>query len=164
MIASREAHGQRVVFTGRRSRELLKLYYSAADALVTTPWYEPFGITPLEAMACGTPVIGSAVGGLQYSIEDGESGLLVPPHQPRQLGHRLAHFYANPRLAKRMSRSALRRVRALFTWERVARKLEAVYATVLEPDAISARTRVWTATPSAREVLVAGGVHGAALP
>ena len=51
-IAAEEGVDDRVSFTGRRGRELLKLYYSAADVFVTTPWYEPFGITPLEAMAC----------------------------------------------------------------------------------------------------------------
>src|SRR5690606_13183751 len=50
-----------LVFAGRRARDELKYYYGAADIFVTTPWYEPFGITPLEAMACGTPVVGSAV-------------------------------------------------------------------------------------------------------
>jgi glycosyltransferase involved in cell wall biosynthesis len=164
VIAAREAAGQRVIFTGRRSRELLKLYYAAADALVTTPWYEPFGITPLEAMACGTPVIGAAVGGLQYSIEDGENGFLVPPHQPRQLGNRLAHFYANPRLAKRMSRNALRRVHALFTWERVARKLEAVYATVVEPAASLPTARAWNAKGTAALEPAVAIAHGTALP
>ena len=138
-VAARHAEGQRVVFTGRRTRDLLKLYYAAADALVTTPWYEPFGITPLEAMACGTPVIGSAVGGLTYTIKDGESGLLVPPNDPQALGATLAHFYASPRLAKRMGRAALRRAHTRFTWERVARELETVYAQVTQP----AATEVW---------------------
>lgn len=130
-IAAAEAEGQRVIFTGRRSRELLKLYYAAADALVTTPWYEPFGITPLEAMACGTPVIAAAVGGLKYSVEDGETGLLVPPHAPQLLGHRLAEFYSRPHLIRRMRRNAVRRVNALFTWEKVARDIDAVYSAVL---------------------------------
>src|SRR3954471_3980448 len=58
-IAAEEGVEDRVHFTGRRTREFLKLYYSAADIFATTPWYEPFGITPLEAMACGTPVIGA---------------------------------------------------------------------------------------------------------
>src|SRR5690606_20184041 len=49
----------RVTFLGRKQRDVLKYYYSAADVFVTTPWYEPFGITPLESMACGTPVVGS---------------------------------------------------------------------------------------------------------
>ena len=80
-IAAGAGIEERVTFVGRRSRELLKLYYSAADVFVTTPWYEPFGITPLEAMACATPVIGARVGGVKYSVLDGETGYLVPPDQ-----------------------------------------------------------------------------------
>ena len=65
-IARDEKVAERVTFVGRRQRDVLKYYYSAADVFVSTPWYEPFGITPLEAMACGTPVIGSNVGGIKY--------------------------------------------------------------------------------------------------
>ena len=82
-----------MTFTGRRPRESLKLYYSAADVFVTTPWYEPFGITPLEAMACGTPVIGSSVGGIKYSVADGETGYLVPPRDPYALADKLGSLF-----------------------------------------------------------------------
>jgi glycosyltransferase involved in cell wall biosynthesis len=61
-----------VTFVGRKGREVLKYYYSAADAFVTTPWYEPFGITPIEAMACGTPVIGAAVGGIKFTVKESQ--------------------------------------------------------------------------------------------
>ena len=60
----------------------LAAYYAACDVFVTTPWYEPFGITPLEAMASARPVIGSAVGGIRYSVVDGVTGFLVPPRDP----------------------------------------------------------------------------------
>ncbi len=63
-IAQKEGVEDCITFVGRRQRNILKYYYSAADVFVSTPWYEPFGITPLEAMACGTPVIGSKVGGI----------------------------------------------------------------------------------------------------
>lgn len=82
----------RVTFVGRRDRDTLHLYYSAADVFVTTPWYEPFGITPVEAMACATPVIGSHVGGIRTTVEDGTTGYLVPPRDPaaqrRRVGRR----------------------------------------------------------------------------
>src|SRR5690606_31634372 len=61
-VARAESVSDRVIFTGRRDRDVLRYYYSAADVFVTLPWYEPFGITPLEAMACGVPVVGSRVG------------------------------------------------------------------------------------------------------
>ncbi|HEU4632919.1 MAG TPA: glycosyltransferase, partial [Flavisolibacter sp.] len=72
-----------VTFTGRRNRDVLKYFYSAADIFITTPWYEPFGITPLESMACGTPVIGADVGGIKFSVKDGETGYLIPPKDPQ---------------------------------------------------------------------------------
>lgn len=122
----------RVSFTGHRSRHELREYYSAADVFVTTPWYEPFGITPLEAMACGTPVVGSDVGGIRYSVRDGETGFLVPPHEPMALAHKLEHLHANPSLARAMGRAGIRRARSLFTWERVTRELVDVYRQVCE--------------------------------
>ncbi|MFN3403070.1 MAG: glycosyltransferase [Cytophagaceae bacterium] len=84
-IAEEENISDRVIFTGRKKREELKHYYNAADIFISTPWYEPFGITPLEAMACGTPVIGSNVGGIKYSVEHGRTGFLVPPDDPEIL-------------------------------------------------------------------------------
>ena len=81
-IAREENVESHVTFTGRKSRDILKYFYAASDIFITTPWYEPFGITPLEAMACGTPVIGSNVGGIKYSVIDGKTGFLVPPHDP----------------------------------------------------------------------------------
>src|SRR5581483_6432731 len=61
-------------FTGQRPTSTLRDYYSAGDVAVTTPWYEPFGLTPLEAMACGRPVVGSAVGGITFTVQDGVTG------------------------------------------------------------------------------------------
>lgn len=129
----------RVTFTGHRQRDQLRACYAAADVFVTTPWYEPFGITPLEAMACGTPVVGSAVGGIQYSVVDGVTGYLVPPHDPAALAERLAHLHDNPTLGRALGRAGVRRVRALFTWDRVSRELAEVYETVRAP-AVAAPT------------------------
>jgi glycosyltransferase involved in cell wall biosynthesis len=126
-IAATEGIAAQVVFTGRRSRELLKLYYSAADAFVTTPWYEPFGITPIEAMACGTPVIGSDVGGIKFTVVDGVTGFLVPPDDPSALATRLADLYADPKLGRLLGRKAARRARGLFTWAAIARSVVALY-------------------------------------
>jgi len=122
---------ERVTFAGHHGRDELARYYTACDVFVTTPWYEPFGITPLEAMASARPVIGSAVGGIQHSVVDGVTGFLVPPHEPRALAARLDQLRSDPALARAMGRAGARRVREHFTWERVAEDLEAVYATVL---------------------------------
>jgi glycosyltransferase involved in cell wall biosynthesis len=129
-VAAEAGVAERVTFTGRRSRELLKLYYSAADVFVTTPWYEPFGMTPVEAMACGTPVVGARVGGIQYSVLDGHTGYLVPPNDPAALADRLNEICCSRRLAERFSSVAVRRAYALFRWERVTRSLAGVYADV----------------------------------
>ncbi|WP_425462746.1 glycosyltransferase family 4 protein [Methylibium rhizosphaerae] len=112
-----------VQFVGRRQRHELGRYYAACDVFVTTPWYEPFGITPLEAMACATPVVGSAVGGIQYTVLHGVTGQLVPPHDPQALARCLAELHDNPALARAMGRAGLERVRSTFTWERVAEQL-----------------------------------------
>ncbi|HZP86519.1 MAG TPA: glycosyltransferase family 1 protein [Burkholderiales bacterium] len=120
-----------VVFAGRRSRDALRGLYCAADVFVTTPWYEPFGITPVEAMACGIPVIGSAVGGIKYSVVDGKTGFLVPPKDPQRLAERLAVLYRQPELAHAMGREGQRRARQLFTWRRVAGQVAELYESML---------------------------------
>jgi glycosyltransferase involved in cell wall biosynthesis len=106
------------------------MFYNAADVFVTTPWYEPFGITPLEAMACGTPVIGADVGGIRYSVVHGETGLLVPPKDPAALAGALAALKRDPGLSREMGTAGLERARAMFTWSGVARSLSQVYARV----------------------------------
>ena len=126
-IADEEQAADLVVFSGRRGREVLKYYYSAADIFVTTPWYEPFGITPVEAMACRTPVIGSNVGGIKFTVRDGETGYLIPPNDPDALAGRLAHVYNNPKLMGVLSRQAVRRANDLFTWQKITGALVAVY-------------------------------------
>ncbi|MGE3847076.1 MAG: glycosyltransferase [Gammaproteobacteria bacterium] len=129
-VAADAGVAARVRFLGRVEREVLNVYYSAADVFVTTPWYEPFGITPLEAMACGTPVIGTRVGGIQYTVRDGATGLLVPPEDPARLGVALAALYHDP--ARRRALGAAGRVRAAeFTWNHVVDALLRIYAEAL---------------------------------
>lgn len=119
-----------VSFTGAQPRSRLREYYSAADVFVTTPWYEPFGITPLEAMACATPVIGSAVGGILSTVLDHQTGFLVPPNDPRALAAQLARLQRDPVLAQRLGWTGLRRVHRHFTWDRVAMQVTSVYRSV----------------------------------
>ncbi len=126
-LASQCGIENRVTFTGHRQPEALRDYYVAADVFVSTPWYEPFGITPLEAMACGRPVIGSAVGGIQYSVVDEVTGYLVKPRDPTALAHRLELLHDNPALAQALGRAGARRVRERFTWEQVTASLIQVY-------------------------------------
>ncbi|MCR1765888.1 D-inositol 3-phosphate glycosyltransferase [Burkholderia glumae] len=117
-------------FLGRRGRADLRYFYSAADVFVTTPWYEPFGITPVEAMACATPVIGADVGGIRHSVADGVTGFLVPPRDPAALAARLAQLRADRALARRMGAAGLARARAEFTWRGVGDALARIYARV----------------------------------
>ncbi|HEV7576671.1 MAG TPA: glycosyltransferase family 1 protein [Caldimonas sp.] len=130
-LADKCGIADRVTFAGHRQRDELAAYYAACDVFVTTPWYEPFGITPLEAMASARPVVGSAVGGIQHSVVDGVTGFLVAPRDPAALADRLDHLQSDPALARAMGRAGARRVRANFTWSRVAEELEAVYECVL---------------------------------
>jgi len=94
---------------------------------VTTPGYEPFGITPLEAMACGVPVIGSAVGGIRSTVVDDVTGFLVPPRNATALARRLAQLMGDPALRAAMGGAGRTRALGHFTWTRVAQQLLGVY-------------------------------------
>lgn len=131
-LAERLGVADCITFVGSRNREALKYYYSAADVFVSTPWYEPFGITLLEAMACGAPVIGANVGGIKYSVVNGKTGFLVPPKQPEALADKLYAVLSNPMLARRFRQNGIRRVNAEFTWAKVAHSVSSLYERVLE--------------------------------
>lgn len=130
-IAAEEQVSDRVLFAGCRGRDDIKYYFSAADVFISTPWYEPFGITPVESMACGTPVIGARVGGIKYTILDGETGFLVPPNDPAAVGRRLAELHKDRKKHARLSQQAIKRVNEIFTWEKVANQLADFYEDVL---------------------------------
>lgn len=130
-IAAELGITERVQFVGKRQPDVLRDYYSAGDIIVTTPWYEPFGLTPLEGMACGRPVIGSAVGGITFTIQDGVTGLLVLPRDPVALAERLRFLLTQPELRAEMGRAARARVEREFTWATVAERTAALYQEVL---------------------------------
>jgi D-inositol-3-phosphate glycosyltransferase len=122
---------EHVRFIGKRQQDTLRYYYGAGDVAVTTPWYEPFGLTPLEGMACGRPVIGSAVGGITYTLLDGVTGYLVPPRDPQALATRLYQLLMQPELRVQMGQAARQHVEQSFTWPIVARRTAELYETVL---------------------------------
>jgi D-inositol-3-phosphate glycosyltransferase len=130
-LAEEVGVSDRVIFTGKRLRRDLRDYYCASNVAVTTPWYEPFGLTPLEAMACGCPVIGSRVGGIAFTVEDGATGYLVPPRDPVALAKRLEHVLTHPLQARRMGQAARRRVEEQFTWDRVGDRTASLYRRLL---------------------------------
>lgn len=120
-----------VRFMGSRQPSELCDYYSAADVIVTTPWYEPFGLTPLEAQACGRPVIGSAVGGITFTVQDGVTGYLVPPRDPEALAARLAMLFSRPDACERMGREARARVEREFSWRLVGQRTRRLYESLI---------------------------------
>lgn len=130
-IAIEEGVLDNVTFTGRKKRDVLKYYYGASDIFITTPWYEPFGITPLEAMACGTPVIGANVGGIKYTIVDGKTGYLIPPKNPAALAEKISWLITNDKLMAAMRTNGLKRVNKLFTWSKVAAMLDELYDNII---------------------------------
>lgn len=144
-VAREQGVERAVEFTGRRDRQELRHFYGASDVFVTTPWYEPFGITPVEAMACGRPVIGSDTGGIRYTVVDGETGFLVPPKDPVALAARLAVLANNAGLAQRMGTAGLRRASRLFTWERVGIELEHVFDAAIAEKYAPVAMPVWPA-------------------
>jgi len=129
-IARSEGVDEWVTFVGRRDRPLLHLYYQAADVFVTTPWYEPFGITPVEAMACARPVIGAAVGGIRTTVIDGVTGCLVPPRDPAAVAEKLEFLMRHTAVAEAMGRAGRKRAFSAFTWQGVARSLAGIYADI----------------------------------
>ncbi len=107
--------------------EVIQLY-SHAEAFVCPSVYEPFGLINLEAMACETAVVASAVGGILEVVEDGISGLLVPPGRPDDLANALRRLLDDPARRRAMGQAGRRRVEQQFSWASVAEQTERVYA------------------------------------
>jgi len=119
--------GDRVVFAGQVSRARMPALLRSADLLVHTTLYEPFGMVPLEAMACGTPVVAAAGGSHQDAIVDGTTGVLVRPGQPALLARRIRQLLASPMLLQGYGIAAADRARARYSWERIGRETLAAY-------------------------------------
>jgi glycosyltransferase involved in cell wall biosynthesis len=117
----------RVMFTGRVSHDAMPSLLRSADLLVDVAWYEPFGMAVLEAMACGTPVVASAIGGHRDTVVDGTTGVLVPPGQPSLLARRIRRLLASPMLLEGYGIAAADRAQARYSWDRVGRETVSVY-------------------------------------
>ena len=122
----------RVDFRGAVAHDHVPALLRSADVFVTAPWYEPFGMTPLEAMACGVPVVASAVGGIVDTVVDGVTGLHVPPRRPDRIGAALHTLLTDPGLARRLGSAGVERARTRYSWDRVAGATLAAYARVLD--------------------------------
>lgn len=108
-----------VTFWGAQGQETLPYFYAAADAVVMPSHYESFGMVALEAIACGTPVIASEVGGLTYTLRDGENGFLIPPRRPELLAQKLLCLLEDPALRDEMGMQGVEAA-ARFGWQAVA--------------------------------------------
>ncbi|MFC3995798.1 glycosyltransferase, partial [Nocardiopsis sediminis] len=130
-VADRAGVADRVRFVGRIARAEVPALLRSADLLVNVPWYTPFGMATVEAMACGVPVIASNVGGHRDTMIQDVTGRLVPPDDPRALAFWLRTLLADPVLKESYGIAAADRAMARYTWPLIARQTEERYERVL---------------------------------
>ncbi|MBE2320052.1 glycosyltransferase [Solirubrobacter sp. CPCC 204708] len=126
-LAERVGVGDRLVLRGRVGRDEMPALLRSADAVVCVPWYEPFGIVPLEAMACGVPVVATAVGGQIDSVVHGVTGVHVPPREPAALARALRQLLEDPQRRDEYGANGAKRARLRFGFDRIARSTRDVY-------------------------------------
>ncbi|GIH24003.1 glycosyl transferase [Acrocarpospora phusangensis] len=142
--AARAGVADRVTFVGEVARRDVPALMRAAAAVVTVPWYEPFGLVALEAMACGAPVIASCVGGQRETVVNNVTGLLVPPRQEVILARAVRKLLGDPVRRAAYGIAGADRARARYGWTRIAAETVSAYTGVLEsePSAGCARWKV----------------------
>jgi D-inositol-3-phosphate glycosyltransferase len=121
----------RVDLRGRVSRQDMPALLRSADAVVCAPWYEPFGIVPLEAMACGVPVVATAVGGMLDTVVDGLTGVHVPPRDPPALAAALRGLLDDPVRCEAYGQAGAARARLRYGWATVAAATQASYSSLV---------------------------------
>ncbi|MEV0349657.1 glycosyltransferase [Nonomuraea sp. NPDC050680] len=129
-LAAAYGVGERVHVIGSVSRERVPALMRSADVVVCVPWYEPFGMVAVEAMACGVPVVASAVGGHLDTVAG--CGLLVPPRRPRALARALRNVLADEDRRRALGAAGARRAQERYGWASVAQQTEAVYTQVID--------------------------------
>jgi D-inositol-3-phosphate glycosyltransferase len=140
-VAAEAGVGDRLVLRGRLGREALPPLLRSADVVVCAPWYEPFGIVPLEAMACGVPVVATAVGGQIDSVVHGVTGMHVPPRDPAALAATLRELLDDPQRRAQLGRAGRARARRQFDFDRIAAATRAVYDELAAGTALPAGRR-----------------------
>jgi D-inositol-3-phosphate glycosyltransferase len=120
-----------VVFLGKRAQETLPYYYSAAEIVIMPSHYESFGMVALEAMACGTPVVASQVGGLAFLVQDGITGYVVPGGDAETLAKTLEKLMKDPELRGRLGQQAAEYAK-FYSWDKIATRIKSVYEEMLE--------------------------------
>ncbi|NEO29439.1 MAG: glycosyltransferase family 1 protein [Symploca sp. SIO3C6] len=123
------------IFPGRIGDDLLATYYGAADVCVVPSHYEPFGLVAIEAMASGTPVVASDVGGLQFTVVPEQTGLLAPPKDDAAFAEAIDRILSNPDWRNQLGFWARARVESQFSWDGVAHQLGELYSKLLETPA-----------------------------
>lgn len=121
----------RVLFTGQVDRQEMPALLRSADLVLSTCSYEPSGVTSLEAMACGKPVVAPPTGGHMDAVVDGTTGIIIPPGRPALLAQRIRHLLAHPMLMEAYGVAAADRVKSRYGWERIATETTAVYDQML---------------------------------
>lgn len=134
-LAARVGVADRVRLLGAVPRDDVPALLRSADVVVCAPWYEPFGIVPLEAMACGVPVVAASVGGMIDTVVDGVTGVHVPPRRPDRLARALRDLLADPALRARLGAAGVARARDRYTWDRVAESTLEAYRACLRDEA-----------------------------
>jgi D-inositol-3-phosphate glycosyltransferase len=119
-----------IQFLGAKDQALLPEYYAAATAVIMPSDYESFGMVALEAMASGTPVIASEVGGLQFLIEDGKTGYLIPTREPQALADRIGCLLTNTTQSQEMGQNAAEVART-YAWSNIGNRLLALFEDIL---------------------------------
>ncbi|HEY7488081.1 MAG TPA: glycosyltransferase [Streptosporangiaceae bacterium] len=130
LCAKEAGVAERVDFLGRVGHQHVPALLRSADLAVTLPWYEPFGMVPLEAMACGVPVIATAVGGHLDTVVDRVTGVHVRPRRPAEAARRIRELLADPVRREAFGIAAADRARSRFSWERIARETARIYERV----------------------------------
>jgi D-inositol-3-phosphate glycosyltransferase len=121
----------RVVLRGRVDRDAMPALLRSADVIVCAPWYEPFGIVPLEAMACGVPVVATAVGGQIDSVVHGLTGVHVPPRDPDSLAAAVRDLLADGARRAALGAAGRRRAERLYDFNRIGASTREVYDEVV---------------------------------
>jgi glycosyltransferase involved in cell wall biosynthesis len=129
-VAAEVGVTERVTFIGQVPRAVVPALIRSADAVVCTPWYEPFGMVPLEAMACARPVVATAGGGLVDTVVDGVTGCLVPPRDPGRLAIALNALASDGGVRAELGRAGRQRVESKYAWPHIASATAGVYTDV----------------------------------
>jgi D-inositol-3-phosphate glycosyltransferase len=123
--------GDLVLFLGKQDQDTLQYYYSAAEIVIMPSYYESFGMVALEAMACGTPVIATQVGGLQHLVQNGKTGFTIPKDNVEVLEERLTQLICKEGLREEMSQNSIIYARS-YAWDVITPRIVDLYLNTVE--------------------------------